>query len=108
MGPAPSMSRMYTEMSGLKELSMNMAKAAARKAKESSRWVKMKAFPSMKSRTSARIDPPRRMPSGRTIESDEIIAAEKRKLPVSSQKQEPSPSQATSAPAAAGERMRTR
>ena len=86
---------------------MNIAKAEARNAKQSSRCVKMNWFPSTKSRPSARIDPSRGAAASRTIDRDAIIAAEKRKLAVSSQKQELSPSQATSAPATAGEKMRT-
>ncbi len=93
-------------MSGLNELSMNMAAALARKAKERPRWVKMKRLPSTRSRPNPRSERSRREGARETV-SRAIIAAEKRKLPASIQKQAFSLSQATSAPASAGERMRT-
>src|SRR6266478_2729871 len=95
------------EISGLKELSTNIAAPMATKAKASPRWLKMKRFPSARSATSAFREPSRLGAGGREMTSLASIAAEKKKLPTSSQKQAFSVSQETSAPASAGERMRT-
>src|SRR5712671_5641225 len=95
------------EMSGLKELSTNIEAPMAMKAKASPRWVKMKRFPSARSAKRAFTVPSRLGAGGREMTMVASIAAEKTKLATSSQKQAFSVSQETSAPASAGERMRT-
>src|SRR5258708_9542122 len=105
-GTLSSMARMETEMSGLTDESTNIAAHEERKANDSSLCVKMKRFPS---RNWCHIVFADSCGEGaaRAICSVNTIAAEKTKVPASSQKQAFSPRSATSVPARAGESVRT-
>ncbi len=85
-----------------------MAVAMARKTKERPGWVKMKRFPSTKSRPSPAIVRSAFSRRSRWTISVEISMAEMKKLAASMMNVAFAPSRATMAPAMRGEAMRIR
>src|SRR5215467_7068151 len=95
------------EMSGLKELSTNMATAMAMKTKASPACVKMNRLPARKSWVSERTVFSVCALAGRTTVRVAIMIAEKMKLAESRTKQAFSEAHTIKSPASVGENKRT-